>query len=451
MPILLFYRILFMAELFTAEFLFIFRMRKRKLFALRFILSVAVGFGLASVLPLIYNIFYTNFTFFLLFGSTVIMLKLCCNESWKNVFFCSVAAYTMQHFAYNLANFVLSLIEMGRSPILGMYFEGELTLSSFSLETLFIALVYFLAYYVAYSVLYVIFGFKIKRGENFKIRSTAIMLFVGVALIVDIVINSVIVYYGDSENIVNILMMTVYECFCCVFLLYIQFGLIKTGSLENELDFTRRLLREKVRQMDLSKENVTLINIKCHDLKHQIRAIGEGKGLSAEAIREIESAISIYDASVHTGNEVLDIILTEKSLKCAIEGITFTCVADGGALDFMDETDVYSLFGNALDNAIEAEIRYSKEKRNIGVVVRKTENMISVNVYNYYEGEINFDKDGLPVTTKQDRNYHGFGVRSIRQIAEKYKGSCKIAVKNSAFTLNVLVTVTRKDKIPTDI
>lgn len=445
MPISLFYRYLFILELFTAESLFIYRLRKRKKFVLYFLAGAAADVAIASFMPLIYDMFYTDFIFLLLFAVTVAMLKLCCDESWKNVFFCAIAAYTMQHFAYSIANLLMSLIEWGRSPIFGMYFEGSLAFSSFDMNTLLNSLIYIFAYFVSYTLLYLVFVRKIKRNENFKIRSTAIMLCMGVALVVDIVIGSVVIYYGDDNSIVTSILLTVYESFCGIFLLYILFGLVRTGELENELDLAHRLLREKVRQLELSKESVTLINLKCHDLRHQIRAIGEGKGLSSEAVKEIESAISIYDAKVRTGNEVLDIILTEKSLKCAIEGIALTCVADGKSLDFMDKTDIYSLFGNALDNAIEAVTRLKEDKRNIGVVVRRLGNMVSINIHNYYEGDIALDGDGLPVTTKRDRNYHGFGMKSIKQIAEKYNGSCKVSVKNNTFALNVLVSETEKD------
>lgn len=450
MPLLLFYRFLFIVELFTAESFFIFRLRKRKYFFLYMLIGVVADVGIACAMPLLYNMFFTDFTFLLLFAVTLPMLKLCCNESWKNIFFCGIAAYTMQHLAYSVANLFMSLIEWGRSPILGMYFEGEIRVASFDLNTLFIVLVYLFSYFVCYTLLYLGFVRKIKRNENFKIRSTAILLCVGVALVVDIVIGSVVIYYGDSDSIVTTILMTIYESFCCVFLLYIQFGLVRTGELENELDFAQRLLREKVRQLELSKESVTLINMKCHDLRHQIRAIGEGQGLSAEAVKEIESAISIYDAEVRTGNEVLDIILTEKSLKCAIEGIALTCVADGNSLEFMDKTDVYSLFGNALDNAIEAVMRLQKEQRNIGVVVRRTGNLVSINIHNYYDGPIDIGEDGLPITTKRDRNYHGFGIKSIKQIAEKYNGTCKIGIKNNTFTLNVLISkkTEKDDKTP---
>lgn len=447
MPVLLIYRILFMIELFTAEFLYILQLKKKSYFALRFMLCVVIGCAATFALPLFYNAFYISLTFLLLFAVTVPMLKFCCDELWINVLFCGIAAYTTQHFAYGVANFLLSLIEWGRSPIFGMYFEETIDFSNFDNNTLLIALCYLLAYYVSYLFLYFAFGKKIKRGKNLKIKSIVIFLLVAGAFVVNIFLNAMVVYFGDSGNIATTLLNIVYESLCCFFLLHIQFGLIKTVTLENELDLMRVLLNEKERQYNLSKESIELINLKCHDLRHQIRMIGEGKGLSGEAVKEIEGAISIYDSKVETDNEVLDIILTEKSLKCAHEGIALTCVADGRALEFMDKADVYSLFGNALDNAIEAVTRLPQDRRNIGVVVRQVGDLVSINIHNAYEGTIQFDGDGLPVTTKENNGFHGIGMKSMRQIAEKYMGTMTVSVNEDTFIVNAIISTKTTEKV----
>ena len=445
---LLFYRLIFMAELFTAEFLFIYPLKKLKHFGLRFAGSVAAGLCLTSLFLLVDifapefapNAYYTSFTFLLLFACTIPMLKFCCDESWLNVFFCGIAAYTTQHFAYGIANIVLSLIEWGRSPIIGMYFGDALDFTKFGLETFFLVLVYLFAYFISYVLLYVTFGKRIRRGETFKVRSMSVLFLVVAALFINIFLNCIIIYYGDSESLVDTIMHTVYENICCFLLLYIQFGLIERGTLEKELEFTRTLLRETERQYNLSKESIDLINIKCHDLRHQIHAIGAGKGLSDDAMSEIEGAILIYDAKVKTDNEVLDVILTEKSLKCTKEGIELTCVADGRALGFMKNADIYALFGNALDNAINAVMDVHTGERTIGVVVRRVGDLVSVNVHNCYDGDIDFDENGLP-RTKQSRDFHGFGMKSIQRIVRQYDGTVSISAKDGIFILNIMLPI----------
>ena len=101
--------------------------------------------------------------------------------------------------------------------------------------------------------------------------------------------------------------------------------------------------------------------------------------------------------------------------------------------------DADRLFGNALDNAIEAVLRLEEKKRNVGVVVRSKGDMVSVNVHNSYDGQAVIGADGFPVTTKEDKNFHGIGLKSIRQIAEKYHGICTVSTNEDTFILNVLL------------
>ncbi len=87
MQTFVFYRLLFMVELFTAEFLFMYRLRKRRFFALRFAACIVLGGALAYFIPPVFNAFYMSLTFLLLFAATVPMMKFCCDENWKNIFF----------------------------------------------------------------------------------------------------------------------------------------------------------------------------------------------------------------------------------------------------------------------------------------------------------------------------------------------------------------------------
>ena len=152
--------------------------------------------------------------------------------------------------------------------------------------------------------------------------------------------------------------------------------------------------------------------------------------------------MDVYDSVVKSGNDALDTILTEKSLYCEKHGITLSCIADGAALDFVEPTDLYSFFGNALDNAIEAVERMADpERRSIGLVVRRTGDMVSIHVENYFDGNISFGGEGLPNTRKPDEANHGFGVRSMRMIAESLGGSLTCRTQEDVFHLDALLPI----------
>lgn len=153
----------------------------------------------------------------------------------------------------------------------------------------------------------------------------------------------------------------------------------------------------------------------------------------------MEDEIRQYEAQNKTGNQVLDTVLTTKSLYCAKHGITFTCVADGTLLDFMDVMDICSIFGNALDNAIECELKIpDKEKRLIHVTVSKQKNFLILRFENYYEEALQY-KEGKLVTTKKDKEYHGYGLKSIRYTVNKYDGAVSIDTNKNWFDLKVLI------------
>ena len=184
-----------------------------------------------------------------------------------------------------------------------------------------------------------------------------------------------------------------------------------------------------------------LINYKYHDLKHQIAVLRSETDPEKrnEFLNHMEDEIRQYEAQNKTGNKVLDTVLTSKSLYCAKHGITFTCVADGTLLDFMDIMDICSIFGNALDNAIECELKIAdKEKRLIHVTVSQQKKFLILRFENYYEGSLKV-KEGRFLTTKKEKEFHGYGIKSIRYTVNKYDGAVSIDTKENWFDLKILI------------
>lgn len=228
----------------------------------------------------------------------------------------------------------------------------------------------------------------------------------------------------------------------CVAVLYMQCGLEHSRAVELELFTVQQLWKHQQSQYEHSRENIELINRKCHDMKYQIRALRsmESSAERDEQIEDMERSIMIYDSAIKTGDPVLDTVLTEKSLFCESHDITLTCMADGDGLRFMRRTDLYTIMGNALDNAIENVLNYpEKEKRVIQVSVLPKGELHVIRVKNYCETEPTFE-DGLPRSTKEDNGYHGFGLKSIRMIAEQYNGSVTCSWEDKSFLLLILLS-----------
>lgn len=249
---------------------------------------------------------------------------------------------------------------------------------------------------------------------------------------------------GDSA--LSILYIRTLVDVCGLILLYVQLEQRQWVQARVELDAMQGIVNRQYEQYRLSKENIDSLNRRYHDLKHQIFVLrSETDPVKRDAVFDaMEQGIKTYEAENKTGNGVLDVILTDKSLQCNANDINFTCVVDGKQIEFMDVLDICSIFGNALDNAIECELRIpDKSKRIIKVAVYAQNNFVMIRVNNYAEEQIEFSH-GLPVTTKNAVDGHGYGVKSIRQCAEKYGGSIQITHKDNWFNLCVLIPRAKK-------
>lgn len=237
----------------------------------------------------------------------------------------------------------------------------------------------------------------------------------------------------------NFIWLGLYSSVCSILVIGIHLGLFEMSAIEQRLAIMERMDQAKWEQQQLSRELIEQINIKSHDLKQQISIlISENPENRERLLSDFMQTLESYDSMVHTGNSYLDTLLTEKNLICLRHNIKCTYIVDGQALSFMDPMDIARLFGNALDNAIESVKLYEdKEKRFINLNVSRQGRLLIVHVENYFDGKVVF-KDGLPETTKGNKNYHGFGTKSIQSVAEKYHGNMIIRNENQLFTLDIL-------------
>ena len=228
-----------------------------------------------------------------------------------------------------------------------------------------------------------------------------------------------------------------------VIILLLYHNLIVEVSARTEAELEQQILQMQYSNYQISQESIDLINQKYHDLKHQISALRYELNDEDKYgyLTQMEDEIRQYEAENKTGNKVLDTILTAKSLVCQNQGISMNVVADGTLLDFMSIMDLSALFGNALDNAIRGAASVADEnERLIRVVICEQMGFALVKIENRYAGEVRFDGKDL-ITTKNNKDYHGYGVKSIRRTVEKYDGTVTIRTEDGWFLLSILFPV----------
>ena len=441
----------FLAELYVFHFLVTLKLNRSKFFAIKAVAGLvavaAVAFGVA-----IFYYFYGQtvwgriFVYVFLFALTVAHVKLCFAENFKIVLFCCSLAYAAQNFVYKLF-----LVFWTAGERYGL-FDGWG--NSFDL---FYRLTYYSFFAVASVAAYFLFIRRqnsrlSNRQLNFGLMGLAVFV-LGITVILcsfeDVYFAALSVVRENKFDVPEYVVLrqtgNVFSVVCCAIVLILISKTVDERDLKSEVEYLQYAVRQGEKQYEISKDTIDLINVKCHDIKYKINAlIANNGGNTAEMLNDINESISIYDTKVETGNKILNVLLTEKSLYCEQNGIRFSCMADGEKLSFMGDGDLYCLFGNLIDNALEAVNGIEeKERRVINLVVKCKNDILTIQEENYFDGELRFE-DGLPVTTKSDKNYHGFGVRSLKMIVKKYGGELTAHVSNGVFHLNIILPLGRK-------
>lgn len=364
-------------------------------------------------------------TFAITLTTTCVAVLLVWRVSPWQALFCCTAGYIAQNLISGTSNLIDTLVCAAGRP--------ELPWSS----TLLMGC---LLVYPLYLWLFV----RLVRRHNLADISEPQIILVALAVVATVIgLDVVVKSLGASTlGLEAYLMARLAHGVLCGFTLFSEQKILAARQLATEREVERRMAAERERQYQLSRKNIDAINVKCHDIKHQIRSLADGGRVAdGRALEDLAAEIAIYDSTVKTGNPALDVILTEKGLVCSGEKITLAVIADGRALECLEPQEIYSLFGNALDNAIEAVRGIEKpERRLISLNVRRSGTMCVINVENSCDAAPAF-RDGLPVTTKADAGSHGFGTRSMRGIVERHGGVLTMGCEDGVFHVDALLPV----------
>lgn len=362
-----------------------------------------------------------------LFGLTLCAIHNCFILERVELLFVGIGGYATEHMSFAIARIVQHLCG-GYPETIGTVAEN---------------LIFRLLFYILGAFL--VWRFIIRPNQHksaFKLQDQRIASLSLVLLLADVVLS---VFYSQERFVAqrtlaaNILLPG-YGLLCSLLILLMAFYVLRENRMEQERQMMDQLLQMANTQRKSSQEAIDIINMKCHDLKHQVSALAAMQDDSArrEYVDEVKKAVSIYDADYHTGCEVLDYILREKTLLANQYHVIFSCMADGTAVNFLRSADLYALMGNALDNALERVQKEAEEERTISLQIKRVGEMVLIHLENRCSRPPEF-RDGLPVTDKQDKNAHGFGVRSMVYIAGKYDGEVYMRHKNGSFCVDVLL------------
>lgn len=332
-----------------------------------------------------------------------------------------ITAYSAQHFIYVTAVEIMFFAVLGRVKDVW----GQLGLS----------VAFAAAIYTAMYFLFIPKGGSNKRlnlqndWRNFSVLCVFFVIFFG---------STFVNQSNARREGINYLSM-ISDLVNCLLVVAVQYVSQRNARMRYEKEALAKSLENEKRRYEVFKNSVDYINIKCHDLKHEINAMRSSGQFRTERLDEIAESIAVYESFADTGNKILDTLLTDVNFLCLNNGISFSCMADASGFSAMKNEDVYCLFRNMLDNAVEyIKTVEDDEKKFIRLFVKNNGNMKVIHQENYFEGGLSL-ADGLPKTTKPDKFNHGFGMKSMRRIAKKYGGDMRVTAENNLFKIDIVL------------
>lgn len=247
---------------------------------------------------------------------------------------------------------------------------------------------------------------------------------------------------GQLETIWAIGVLSIISSVICYGMVLLSDAQIAYIQNRNELRAMALLLNKEKRYYEEGMQSSEDIRKLAHDMKNHLRTIQK---LSHDPEVQDYVASIIGDVTRHemlyqTGNKALDIILNDKFQICREKDIRLTPYLDTNGLDFIRPVDLSVMFGNLLDNAIEAVEKIGeKERREIRLKISHKNSFFVVRLENPFAEEPLRIRGNLFETKKREGRLHGFGLGNVEQVVEGYSGQMNIVLENQVFQVTILL------------
>jgi len=281
------------------------RLRRRKLFPLRLVLVTAACLALHIVIAIVrtdFNSIYTRIPYSLFsYLFPLPLLVLLYDERAHTILLAWCATVATQDIGGIFYSLFLNVCGV----------DDRIAMTPFPTWNQDVQWVlYFLCHILLYLLCFWFCGRSAKVEEDDKLVRSLIYLSVSSALVLAILRSFTSEFRGENRPLY--LIIQGFSLVYAVSILIQRAALLTQRRHRQELALMERVLREEKKQYKAIKDNIDVVNMKCHDLKHRLADL-EGR-LTAQEVADLQEAISIYGNNIKTGNETLDVILYEKQL-----------------------------------------------------------------------------------------------------------------------------------------
>lgn len=337
----------------------------------------------------------------------------CCFDiSLTGVIFVSAGSYAIQHMGFSLEALLSMVLTAVSQPMHGVI--------SILMPCLWAVVMYFAV---------------IRKNHQVVAQADLRQIFISAVLLLLCIVLS----FTRNVQPQDMVYIHMYDFITCLSCLLIQFSISNAERVREENRMLAIVVNKQHEQHELSRQAVEMLNIKFHDIRSQISSL-EYKLDAADRpeFEEVKRTLQIYASVARTGNATIDAILMEKSLMCEMNGIRLSYIVNGQLLSFMDAVDVFSLLNNILDNAIECELKVREsEKRIISIRIVQSQEMVLLDAENYCDFPVDLHQETLQ-TTKSNKEMHGLGMKGIRFVVDKYRGSMRLSQEDGMFRISIV-------------
>ena len=281
---------------------------------------------------------------------------------------------------------------------------------------------------VAFSKLVIVFFYYVLLRRLWKkdYRQSRTQVFLYLVMFLYSMVNFIILATAVKRK-ADYLLICANLC-CVVFANLYLFYALKVEDEKNSMEFQIAMMKQQEsmqfehyeRQREKYGKSIEIL----HDVSKHIRSIEElyRAGVTDKAMeytRQIGGILKPLVPEEYSDNPMLNILLADRKQAAESMGIRFVVKVESTGLGFIEPVDVTTLFGNLLENAMQAASKCSGE-RYIKVHIRNYNEMLSIRIENSVEKEVRI-KNGRPVSTEGKGT--GIGCLNVQRCVEKYGGS----------------------------
>ncbi|MBP3731840.1 MAG: GHKL domain-containing protein [Bacilli bacterium] len=423
--------------------LFLYKRRHKNKFFLRIIPAIILGFpfafGLALLNKTAIGTSFTIITRMLCYHSLsayiFALLLFCYDEPIADLCLLWCCGICAQHIANKTYPLIQNIFGINDTETLSLFHKNHEELQTWEF-LLYFAIIIGLLFLLAY-----IFRKSNVLTSEKRTRRKVAILSIGFTVVINGIICVSRLYERESMALsINLKLFTISFC---ILIMSLAAGMFEQSKKDKDYLVIKELLHQEKIQFENTKTNMEAINTKVHDLKKIINKV-EDK-LNEQDVESLKKALEFYDSTIQTGNDVLDVVLCEKSLLCRQSNIKFSCMADASKLDMLTPTQIYSIFGNIMDNAIRASKQLNEDQRFISLTIKEQNEKIVIEETNFFKGTIKILEGNTIATSKADKAKHGFGLKSINYIVEKYQGKVELDIKNNCFDIIIVLPIKKEN------